>query len=87
MIEESQFGDKVARFLNTEIGRYIGRKAEDEVEYWMQALKSVDPVEANEVRKCQTNIYRAEQVLVWLGEAVTAGDNAKNQLQIMEAAD
>lgn len=87
LIQQSQFADQVDRFFGSDLGKYLAQRADDEVEMWTAALKKVDPVDANQIRTIQNNIYRAEQVLVWLADAILAGENARDQLQIMDAID
>lgn len=84
-LEQAVFGEEVRRFLAEDrIGRYIVRKAADQVESSLLELKEVDPENAKQIRAIQTKIRVAESVVGWLAEAIDNGERAK---QILEGED
>jgi hypothetical protein len=81
-IEDAVFGREVAAFLqNDRIGRYIVRRAADEVEAAMLDLKDVDPEKPSDIRAIQMRIQVAESVVGWLVEAVDRGSTAEKILE------
>jgi len=77
---DARFGLEVESFLASPVGRYLCQRAEEEVTAALQELKTVDPTDALTVRALQNKVWRGEQIQYWLGEAVTAGRNAQDEL-------
>lgn len=71
------FGLDVQQFSDSPIGRYLRDRCENEIAQAVIAFKSADPVNQNEIRKLQNQIYRAESVMNWLDEAIQEGINAE----------
>ena len=72
VLREIDFGMEVEAFLQSDIGRYLAKRAE--------AVKVVDPEDTKSVRGLQNTIKVAESVLYWLAEAIQAGLNAQAEL-------
>lgn len=71
------FGMDVKAFMGSPIGRYLTQRANTARESALEALAKVDPYQPLEVQKLQNQIEVAENFLVWMGEAVTDGENAE----------
>jgi len=80
VLREIDFGMEVEAFLQSDIGRYLAKRAEAEVESAVEAMKVVDPEDTKSVRGLQNTIKVAESVLYWLAEAIQAGLNAQAEL-------
>lgn len=71
------FGLDCKAFMESSIGRYLAARANADTEEAMEALKTVDPTDPDAIRKLQNDIKCAENFLLWMGEAVTEGENAE----------
>lgn len=78
--EMIDFGFEVEAFLQGKIGRYIVARAEAEIAEAVEALKRIDPNDANGVREQQARVYRAESIQFWLAEVIQEGINAQREL-------
>ena len=74
------FGMDVEAFMQSQIGRYLQEKANADRDAAMEALIDVDADDPSAVRKLQMDARCATNVLLWLGEAVSEGQNAALQL-------
>lgn len=81
IIKSIDFGFEVEAFLQSNIGKYLIGRAEEEVEAAVESLKSVDPENPKEIRGLQHKISVAENIQYWLADAIQAGHNAQEQLQ------
>lgn len=77
--QQIDFGFQVQAFLRGEVGQYLIKRAEDQVEAAVEQLKRVDPEDAKAVRAIQNEITVAESFQYWLADAITAGENAEQQ--------
>ena len=74
------FGFQVEAFLTSEIGRFLVKRAEAEVEEAIDLLKTVKPTEPDAIRDLQTKIWRGESIQYWLAEVIQNGVIAQQQL-------
>ena len=75
------FGEQVTQFLQSDIGDYLIKKSEGEIEAAMLKLKDVDPTDVKAITALQNEIKIAEKFQVWLGDAIAAGHQAKVQIE------
>lgn len=75
------FGMEVENFLQSDIGKYIIHRAEEETEDAVEQLKRADPDEPRVIRQLQYRIQVAESVQYWLAEAIQDGLNSMQELQ------
>ena len=73
------FGFEVQAFLESNLGRYLIGRAEEQIEEAVEKLKHVDPENASQIRALQHTIHVAEDIQYWLGEAIQAGLNAQRE--------
>lgn len=64
-------------FMGSQIGRYLTKRANDDIEAAMQGLSTVDPTDPEAIRKLQNEIKVASNFLQWMGELVTEGELAE----------
>lgn len=81
LLRVAGFGMDVEKFMRSELGRYLQRRAQDDISRAQDALLTVDPEDAKAVRALQNEAAVAERVLSWLGEAVTQGEQAARQFE------
>lgn len=77
LMETAIFGREVEVFLNTSVGKYLVKRAEEEAQEATHALKSVFPMRWRKITELQNRIYRAESIQKWLGEAIMDGVHAE----------
>ena len=70
---------KTEEFLASDVGKYLIRRSDEEVEAAVEELKKVSPEDATAIRAIQTRIQVAESVQYWLAAAIEAGHNAARQ--------
>lgn len=71
------FGMDVEQFGKSPIGVYLIERANRDAEAATNELKTVDPENPKAIRDLQNKARTAELFLSWLGEAVSAGENAQ----------
>ena len=67
---------QVEAFLQGQIGQFLIKRAEEEIDAAVEELKRVDPENTSVIRRLQTVINVAESVQYWLADAIQAGHNA-----------
>lgn len=77
ILQVAALGMDVEAFLNSAVGRYLQGRAAAEIQEGLQALKTVDPANPNQIREFQNRVYRGEKFLDWLEEAIQEGQNAE----------
>lgn len=77
----AMFGKQVQYFLESEIGAYLVSRAKSESEAALEELKAVDPFDGPKVAACQMRAKVADAVILWLGDAIAAGESATEQLK------
>lgn len=80
-----EFGLDAQRFMESDIGRYLTKRANAEVEAAQEDLLAVDPTDAKAVQALQNKAVVARTFLMWMGEAVTEGEQAEYQFQQMDS--
>jgi len=78
------FGLDVQQFMGGSIGRHLAGRANNDIESAKDALLTVDPEDARAVRQHQNQGAVAAMFLQWLGEAVTAGEQAEAEWMARE---
>ena len=74
---EISFGLDAKVFMGSPLGQYLTAKANADIQAALEALAEVDPEDAKAVRKLQNDHKCACNFLLWMGEAVTNGENAE----------
>lgn len=80
LLKAIDFGFQVEAFLKSDVGAYLVKRAEEQVESAVQDLKDVDPIQVEKVRAIQNRVKVAESIQYWLAEAIMAGNNAQDEL-------
>lgn len=81
LFAEAVLGRDAEDFLNSELGRYLVGRAEQEEATAIDLLSRVSPWRRNRIRELQNEIWRARSVRGWLAELVTAGRAATHALE------
>lgn len=77
------FGMDCRAFMESQMGEYLAARANADIEAATEALKTVDPEDPKAIRALQNAVKVGESFLIWMGEAVTNGENA--ELTFIEA--
>jgi hypothetical protein len=70
--------------IDSRLGKYLVEKSEVEVTGLIELLRVADPEDAKEIRRLQTDIQIAERALIWLREAILAGQQAEHIIHDQE---
>jgi siroheme synthase len=81
LVRWATFGKQVEQFLESEIGDYLVKRAEAEIDDAVMRLKKANPVDIDRVRSIQNEIQVAESVITWLGDAIAQGQAAIETLK------
>ena len=75
------FGKQVEYFLQSDIGSYLVKRAKQDGDEAIEELKKVDAFDGQKVASLQLKARVADAVIVWLGDAIAAGESATEQLK------
>ncbi len=84
VVRTAVFGKQVEEFVNSDIGRYITTRADDEINDCTDELKRISadwPWGRRKIARLQNRIATAERVIHWLAEAITEGHQAMNIIE------
>jgi len=81
VVRTATLGKRVEDFLNTDIGKYLIARAEEESQQALDKLKVVSPWRRSRIRDLQAQVWRAESFQQWLGNAIVEGQHALEMLQ------
>lgn len=76
LIADAELGDEAKRFLESDLGRCLVGMAQQEVMAAQEALETVDPNQAEEIRALQNKAKLGRQFDEWLHELVDQGNAA-----------
>lgn len=80
LLKAVDLGFQAEAFVQSDIGRYLVRRAEAQVDEAVEALKGADPEDAKTIRALQNTIAVAESIQYWLADVIQQGENAQQQL-------
>ena len=66
-------GIEAERFLNSDLGKYLVERAENERESAVKEFKHCDVTDLNTVRRIQGSILIPDKFIAWLTEAIQVG--------------
>lgn len=81
LVRTATFGKQVEDFLDTDIGKYLVGRAEQECNEALDKLKVVSSWRRRRIRDLQAQVWRAEAFQQWLGNAIVEGQHALQMLQ------
>jgi hypothetical protein len=77
---EAMLGKDAEEFLETDIGRYLIGRAEQESREAMDQLKKIYPWRRRKIQELQNRIWLAENVQGWIVELIISGRQALQTL-------
>ena len=81
LLAMAYMGREAEDFCNSEIGKYLVGRAEQEEREALEALSTVSTFRKNRIRELQNQVWRARSLQAWLGELITDGRMALQQLE------
>jgi hypothetical protein len=84
LMAEAVLGRDAEEFLNTELGRYILGRCEQEIAEAQDQLSRVSPWRRRRIQQLQNEVWRAQSMKAWLGELITNGRSAEASLEEQE---
>lgn len=81
LMAEAILGRDAEEFLNTELGRYIVGRCEQEIAEAQDQLARVSPWRRRRIQALQNDIWRANSMRAWLGELIAGGRAAEAALE------
>lgn len=80
-VAEAILGRDAEEFLNSELGRYLLGRAQEEEQEALDKLARISSWRRNRIKELQAEVWRARSVRLWLAEIIQAGRQAETQLQ------
>lgn len=77
-------GDDAQRFLESDLGRFVLARADEEKQAALLALVEVDAEDSKRIRDLQTVVWRANSFAGWLIELIHRGRDAETTLMTEE---
>lgn len=77
----AQFGKQVEMWLDTDVGRYMVKRAEQDIDEAIELMKKTNPHDVNLMVQAQNRVKVAESVLTWLYQAIKEGEGALELLK------
>lgn len=84
LIKVAVIGEQARQFLQTDLGDYLLKRAQSQIESATDELKRVSPRwmwGRKKIERLQGQIAVAENTINWLAEAITEGDAATKILE------
>jgi hypothetical protein len=81
LMAEAVLGRDAEEFLNSELGRYMTGRCEQEIQEAQDQLSRVSPWRRRRIQALQNEIWRAQSVKGWLAELITNGKAAEVALE------
>ncbi len=85
LMAEAILGQDAQEFINTELGQFLVRRADQEKKDALEQLARVSPQKKNRIRDLQAQVWRAESFLNWIAELITSGKQAEGVLEELES--
>ena len=84
LVATAVLGQQIDSFNRSDIGRYLQARAKRVYNAAVEDFKRVDPSDTEAVRKCQTDMWKAEAFMGWLEQGIQEG---LTSLGILEGLD
>lgn len=87
IINQIDLGHAIESFMEGKVGKYLLERAANEAIEAVDLLKQASPEDADEIRRLQAIIKRAESFEVWLIEGFQQGQAAETQFELSQTPD
>jgi CHASE3 domain sensor protein len=79
LIAEAEIGDAARKFIESDLGKAMLDKADQQLRAAQEALETVEPTKIEEIRALQNKAQIARNFGEWIVELIDRGDNALTQ--------
>jgi hypothetical protein len=84
LVYNAVLGQQIESFIKSDIGKYLQARAKKVYNTAVEDFKRLNPADIEMVRKCQTEMWKAEAFMGWLEQGIQEG---LNSLGILEGLD
>lgn len=81
LFAEAILGRDAEEFFNTDIGRYLIGRCDQEIDEAQELLSRVSPWRRRRIQDLQNQIYRAKSLKDWVAELISNGKAAEALLE------
>lgn len=81
LMAEAVLGRDAEEFLNSDIGRYLIGRCDQEIDEAQELLSTVSTWRKRRIQELQNRIYRAKSLKVWISELITNGKAAEAAME------
>ena len=85
LFERARLGAEAEAFFSSNLGKYIVKRAQAQIEEGYKALAEADPFDQKEIVRLQSYVSIARAVPEWLAQLINDGEIAFHQIQEEEA--
>jgi len=76
LIRQAEIGDEARKFIESELGKALLDRADQQLKSAQELLETVDPTKTEEIRALQNKAQIARNFGEWIVELIDRGDNA-----------
>ena len=84
LAEAAMLGEQLDAFLASDVGRYLQTRAQRAYNAAVEEFKRCDPAHADEIRRIQSDMWKAEAFMGWVTQGIQEGLSA---LKIIEGVE
>lgn len=84
LLSMARMGIDAESFMRTPLGKFLSKKADDEIAAATEELIETEPSEIKTATEIRNRIHVARMFIVWLRDAITIGHSAHDQLKELE---
>lgn len=84
LYQSATLGQQIEAFLRSDVGKYLQQRAGRVYNAAVEDFKRVNPANADEVRRIQADMWKAEAFTGWLSQGVQEGLTSLGILQGIE---
>ncbi len=81
LMAEAVLGRDAEEFLNSDIGRYLIGRCDQEIDEAQELLSTVSTWRRRRIQELQNRIYRAKSLKIWISELITNGKAAEAAME------
>lgn len=84
LLSMARMGIDAESFMRTPLGKFLLKKADDEIAAAIEELIDVEPSEIKAATEIRNRIHVARMFKVWMRDSITIGHSAHDQLKELE---
>ena len=87
LLQGIKLGDSAEKLVDSPIGKFLIERAQEDALDAMNTLKTISPIETENIRALQNRIQCAENFETWLMEAIQIGNMSQEQIELLDSPD